>query len=40
MFDGPIDTIGSGYAVTVGYGEMLVGSHVVSADLYSVEEPI
>lgn len=40
MFDGPINTIGSGYAVTVGYGEMLVGSHVVSADLYSVEEPI
>lgn len=40
MFDGPVNTIGSGYAVTVGYGEMLIGSHVVSAELYSVEEPI
>lgn len=40
MFDGPVNTMGAGYAVPVGYGELLVGSHVVSAELYSVEEPI
>ena len=40
MFDGPVNTVGAGYAVPVGYGELLVGSHVISAELYSVEEPI
>lgn len=40
MFDGPVNTMGAGYAVPVGYGELLVGSHVISAELFSVEEPI
>jgi predicted phage tail protein len=40
MFDGPVNTMGAGYAVPVGYGELLVGSHVISAELISVEEPI
>ena len=40
LFDGPVNTMGAGYAVPVGYGELLVGSHVISAELYSVEEPI
>jgi len=40
MFDGPVNTIGSGYAMSVGYGEMLIGSHVVSAEFYSVEEAL
>lgn len=40
MFDGPVNTIGTGYAVSVGYGEMLVGSHVVSAEIYAVEEAV
>ena len=40
MFDGPVNTMGPGYAVPVGYGRLLVGSHVVSAELVSVEEPI
>lgn len=40
MFNGPVNTSGPGYAVPIGYGELLIGSHVVSAELYSVEEPI
>lgn len=36
MFDGPVNTMGAGYAVPVGYGELIVGSHVISAELYSV----
>jgi len=37
LFDGPVNTVGSGYSVSVGYGELIVGSHVVSAELYSVK---
>lgn len=40
MFDGPVNTIGPGYTIPVGYGELLIGSHVISAELYSVEEAI
>lgn len=40
MFNGPVNTIGPGYAIPVGYGELLIGSHVISAELYSVEEAI
>ena len=40
LFDGPVNTSGSGYAVSAGYGEMLIGSHVVSAEFYSVEEAV
>lgn len=40
MFNGPVNTVGPGNAITVGYGTLLLGSLVVSAELYSVEEPI
>ena len=40
LFDGPVNTVGSGYAVSVGYGQMLIGSHVISAEMYSVEEVV
>lgn len=40
MFDGPVNTVGPGYIIPVGYGELLIGSHVISAELYSVEEAI
>lgn len=40
LFNGPVNTVGTGYAVPVGYGTLLIGSHVISAELYSVEEPI
>lgn len=40
LFNGPVNTLGPGYAVPVGYGEVLIGSHVVSAELFSVEEAI
>ena len=38
MFDGPVNVTGSGNAIPVGYGELLIGSLVVSAELYSVED--
>lgn len=40
MFDGPVNTVGTGYAVSVGYGELLIGSHVVSGEIYAVEEAV
>ena len=40
LFDGPVNTVGSGYAVSVGYGKMLIGSHVISAEMFSVEEVV
>lgn len=32
-FDGPVNTIGQGHAVPVGYGRLTVGSQVISAQL-------
>ena len=40
LFNGPVNTLGPGQVVSVGYGELLVGSHVISAELFSVEEAI
>lgn len=39
-FDGAINTTGQGNAVPVGYGEMIVGSQVISAGLYAKEVPV
>lgn len=36
-FDGPVNTIGQGHPVAVGYGELLVGSQVISAQMYTEE---
>lgn len=34
-FDGPVNTVAQGNAVPVGYGRLIVGSQVVSAQLFS-----
>lgn len=39
-FDGPVNTVASGHPVSIGYGRLLVGSQVVSAELFTVEEPV
>lgn len=36
-FDGPVNTTGQGNCVPAGYGEMIVGSQVISAGLYVKE---
>lgn len=36
-FNGPVNTIGQGHAVPVGYGRLIVGSQVISAQMYSEE---
>lgn len=39
-FDGPVNTIGQGHAVAVGYGRLRVGSQVISAQMYTQEMPV
>jgi predicted phage tail protein len=37
LFDGPVNTIAQGHPVPVGYGEMYVGSAVISAGIVTEE---
>lgn len=38
LFNGVVNTIGPGNAVGLGYGTMLIGSQIVSAEITTVEE--
>lgn len=40
VFDGPVNTMAQGHPVPVGYGELIVGSAVISASIRSNEEAI
>lgn len=40
VFDGPINTMAQGHPVPVGYGELIVGSAVISAGIEVTEEAI
>lgn len=36
-FSGPVNTIGQGNPVPIGYGELIIGSQLISAQMYSEE---
>ena len=40
IFDGPVNTIAAGHPVPILYGEMYVGSAVISAGIISEEIPV
>jgi predicted phage tail protein len=39
IFDGPVNTIAAGHPVPVGYGELIVGSAVISAGIITEDIP-
>jgi predicted phage tail protein len=39
VFDGPVNTIAAGHPVPVGYGELIVGSAVISAGIITEDIP-
>lgn len=39
-FSGPINTVGQGVPVAVGFGTLLVGSHVASVQVYTEDMPM